>query len=142
VEDYVLITIPGEPMGKQRPRIGKGFTYTPTKTVNYETLVKLTIQQKLQKWDKFDPLKGEISAEITAFYSIPKSASKKKQKSMLDGEIRPTKKPDSDNVAKIILDALNGIAYKDDSQIVDLIVHKFFGNQPRVEILIKSEVLK
>ena len=129
-------------MGKQRPRLGKGFTYTPTKTVNYETLVKLTMQQELQRWNKFDLLEGEISAVIAAYYSIPKSANKKKKELMLDGEIRPTKKPDCDNVAKIILDALNGIVYKDDSQIVDLTVHKFFGNQPRVEILIKSEVTK
>ena len=56
------------------------------------------------------------------------------------GIIRPTKKPDLDNIAKAVLDSLNGIAYKDDSQIVSMVVSKKYSNRPRVEITLKEKV--
>ncbi|HBQ85358.1 MAG TPA: RusA family crossover junction endodeoxyribonuclease [Syntrophomonas sp.] len=125
------LIIPGEPTGKARPRVTKqGIAYTPKKTVNYETLVQeiYAIEHGNKR------LEGEITARITAYFSIPKSASKKKKADMLSGQIRPTKKPDGDNLAKIILDSLNSIAYKDDSQVVELTVSKYYGDSPRVEV--------
>jgi Holliday junction resolvase RusA-like endonuclease len=71
---------------------------------------------------------------------MPASASKKKQQSMLHGGIRPTKKPDCDNIAKAVLDALNGIAYYDDSQVVTVTVEKLYSDTPRVEVEITEEV--
>lgn len=123
------LTILGEPCAKQRPRLGKGFTYTPEKTVNYETLVKqlYILQQK-------ERLEGALKLTVNAFFSIPKSTSKKNKEKMLQGEIRPTKKPDWDNVGKIISDALNEMAYKDDCQIVDATVRKWYSDNPRVEV--------
>ena len=56
------------------------------------------------------------------------------------GLISPTKKPDLDNIAKAILDSLNGIAYKDDSQIVSLLISKKYSDRPRVEIALKEKV--
>ena len=76
----------------------------------------------------------EIGMEITAFYSIPKSTSKKRAALMRDGLLRPTKKPDYDNVAKVICDALNKIAYCDDAQIVEAAFAKFYADEPRVEV--------
>ncbi len=116
-------------MGKQRPKHGKGFTYTPEKTVNYETLVKemFTIRN-------CGHLRGQLEITVTAFFAIPKSESKKKAVLMQEGIIRPTKKPDMDNILKIVCDALNGLAYKDDSQIVTAQVYKFYGDRPRVEV--------
>ena len=70
------------------------------------------------------------------FNRIPKSASKKKRAAMLAGEIRPTKKPDMDNVVKIIADSLNNLAYYDDTQIVDCQCRKFYSENPRVEVTI------
>ena len=58
---------------------------------------------------------------------------------MLDGHIRSTKKPDCDNIAKIILDALNGLAYKDDKDIVSCLIEKWYGDEPRVEVYIGNE---
>jgi len=75
---------------------------------------------------------------IVAFYGIPKSERKWKQKLMRSGEIRPMKKPDSDNIAKVILDALNGIAFRDDSQVIDLHVTKHYSDDPRVEIYLRG----
>lgn len=123
------LTIPGEPCAKQRPRLGKGFTYTPTKTVNYETLVKqLYITQGNER------LEGALKLTVNAYFSIPKSASKKKTLDMYESRIRPTKRPDWDNIGKIISDALNGLAYHDDSQIVAATVGKWYSTEPRVEI--------
>lgn len=118
----------GKPYGKGRPRFMRnGHTYTPSETTNYENLVKLSFQQQTDR-TKFD---GEVSARIIAVYPIPKSASKKKQAEMLTGDIRPTVKPDCDNIAKTILDALNNIAFADDSQVVELFVKKMYGEEPK-----------
>jgi len=125
------LTIPGEPAAKGRPKFTRaGIAYTPKKTVNYETLVK-QIYAVEHPGERFT---GKLKAVITAYFTIPKSASKKQRQAMLDGEIRPQKKPDTDNIAKIILDSLNTIAYDDDKQIVSLTVDKWYSDTPRVEV--------
>lgn len=122
----------GLPMGKQRPRVLKsGWAYTPKETVNYETLVKYTYQN-LHRDEK--PLEGYIAANIYAVFPVPKSYSKKKTAELLAGHNNYDKKPDCDNIAKMVLDALNGIAYADDSQITHLCVSKKYGSQPRVVV--------
>lgn len=126
----IVIVIPGEPKGKGRPRLGKGFTYTPKDTVNYENLVKVCYMDQAKNLK----LDGELKATIIAYYSIPKSTSKKKRTKMVEERIRPTKKPDLDNVAKIVLDSLNKVAFDDDSQIVKLEIEKFYSENPRVEL--------
>ena len=126
--------IPGEPMGKQRPRVTRYGTYTPKKTVEYENWVKecycINTDRKC--------LTGEIEAEMKVYMSIPKSTSKKKRQAMLEGEVRPTKRPDLDNIAKIILDSLNGIAYNDDKQVVSCKIEKWYGEVPRVEVTLEE----
>jgi Holliday junction resolvase RusA-like endonuclease len=131
----IHLIIPGKPLGKQRPRVMRnGITYTPKKTVNYETLVRqLYIEKYFQK-----KLSGPIKATITAFMYIPKSESKKRKKKMLSNEIRPTKMPDWDNIGKIVTDALNGLAYEDDKQIVEATVKKYYSEEPRVEVVIQE----
>ena len=131
----IKLTIPGEPCAKQRPRTTKqGHTYTPQKTVNYETLVRqLYITQNFRQ-----QLEGELVMTVRAYFTIPKSASKKKAADMAGGRIRPTKRPDWDNVGKIISDALNGLAYHDDSQIVSATVEKWYSTEPRVEVELRE----
>ncbi len=75
---------------------------------------------------------------ILAFYSIPKSATKKNKELMKKQLLRPTKKPDMDNVVKIIADSLNQVAYRDDTQIVDCQCRKFYSDNPRVEVIIQE----
>jgi len=130
----IRLTIPGEPMGKQRPKFGNGRTYTPQKTVNYETLVKeLYIMQNCGK-----QLEGQIEILVTAVFGPAQSAPKKRLSAMLCRKERPTKKPDCDNILKIICDALNGLAYRDDAQIVSARIDKFYGCEPRVEVEIQE----
>ncbi len=129
-------TIPGEPMGKGRPRVTKFGAYTPKKTVNYEVLVK---EMFAIRYPGHKPVENPVLMEVQAYFSIPKSATKKKKKAMAAGSLRPTKKPDLSNITKIIEDALNKIAYNDDSQIVKLVASKYYVvDSPRVEVSIKS----
>ncbi len=126
----IKLTIPGEPVAKARPRVTGHVTYTPGKTKNYETLVKELYFVK----HKQTLLEGELKINIKAYFKIPKSTSKKKKAEMNSGKIRPTKRPDIDNVIKSITDALNGVAYDDDSQIVSVVAEKYWSEEPRVEI--------
>ena len=133
------ITVPGKPMGKQRPKAtSKGrFTkvYTPKETISYENLVIAMFQQT---YPNAKPLEGEVRGCIKAFYPIPQSVSKKRKQAMLEGVIRPQIKPDLDNIEKIVYDALNGIAYTDDSHITEMTISKHYSVSPRVEITIEE----
>lgn len=138
----IEFTIPGEPRGKSRPRVvrlknGVSTSYTPDKTVAYEELARQRFRQQWPSEELPFPDKTPVCVMITACFSIPKSASKKARASMIDGRISPTKKPDVDNVVKIVLDALNGFAWHDDAQVVDLSVSKIYTDQEpfvRVEL--------
>ena len=127
----------GNIIGKQRPRINT-YTYnvyTPTKTKDYEEY----IQQNFKvKYPNHDMLEGRISIEIVAFLEIPKNTSKKKSIEMLNGNVSPTKKPDIDNIAKSILDALNKFVFKDDNQVTRLIVEKKYAEVEKVYIKIEE----
>lgn len=126
----IKFTIPGEPTGKARPRVTKWGVHNTEKTVLYENLVKTLCPTT--------KLNGYIQAEILCFYGIPKSFGIKKREDALSYKIRPDKKPDLDNIMKILLDALNGIAYEDDKQIVQAEIGKFYSYTPRVEVFLKE----
>lgn len=134
-------TIPGQPIGKGRPKTstvcGHVSIYTPAKTVNYESLVKYGYQSQCRgvRFEKKVPL----DVRVIAYFRIPSSVSKKKAEMMRKHLIRPVVKPDFDNIGKIVCDALNGIAYYDDAQVVDAQVRKFYDDDPRVVVTI-SEV--
>ena len=104
--------------------------------MNYENLVKLEYQRQCGNDCIVD---GGVHMRITARFGIPSSVSKRKASAMVYGEIRPTKKPDCDNIVKIICDALNGIAYKDDAQVVSVTIDKIYDTMPSVEVEIREE---
>ena len=121
-------------MGKERPRAARvgGFIrmYTPKKSLEYETDLAFKASQVM---GEDPPLETPVHMDIKAFYPIPVSWSKKKQQQALDGLIVPGK-PDLDNVAKAVLDALNGVAYMDDKQVVRLALLKAYSFEPRIEV--------
>lgn len=135
----VEFTVKAPPMGKQRPRMcrikGKNIAYTPRQTIEYERLIRAsyTAVSKV-KFPQGIPL--EIS--ITALFLIPKSAGKSLRELMSQGKILPTKRPDSDNIIKIGLDALNGICYHDDSQICKIYFEKKYDEIPQIKIKISD----
>lgn len=129
----VNFTILGEPKGKARPRVTKaGITYTPKETVLYENWVKSCYMEQVNKYLG----EGQLGMTLDIYYPIPKSAAKRKRLEMEQNIIRPTKKPDADNVLKAVADSLNGIAYKDDSQLVLVLINKLYDDVPRVEVKI------
>ena len=132
------IIIPGKPLGKQRPRVLRtGIAYTPKETVHYETFVKmLYLEQHAGK----KPFTGPVYLMISAYYQIPKSASKKRKKAMEEQAIMPTIRPDVDNITKIIMDALAEVAYEDDKQIVSCCINKLYSDEPKVIVNIVGEV--
>ena len=118
--------IPGKPTGKGRPRVCRNVTYTPKATQDYETLVKQCYMQKYGDKEPI-PAKTPVEVEIYAYFKIPKSMPKKQKELIENNELFPTVKPDADNISKIILDALNGLAYYDDNQVTDLVVYKQYA---------------
>lgn len=126
----IVIDLP--PESKERPHFSNGHAYTPQKTRDYENAVRLIARAQIR-----EKLHGAVSAEIDFYMPIPKSWTKAKQEQAMSGEIRPTVKSDIDNLCKAIFDALNGIAYDDDKQIVELTARKFYG-EPRTEIWLQN----
>ena len=131
----VTFIVEGEPQGKGRHRTTKtGHTYTPQQTVLYENWIKTCYLSRVGEIT----LEGAIRATVDAYYTIPKSKSKKVKTLMEMGLIRPQKKPDADNVLKAVADSLNGIAYKDDAQIVDVSVRKYYAEQGFIKITLEE----
>lgn len=128
----MIFTILGKPVPKQRPRFSKGHAYTPKKTMDYERYVQDCFRSSMGL-----KMAGMIEITIDVYMKIPKSA-KKEREDMLIGRIRPTKRPDIDNVYKVVTDALNGLAYDDDSQIVDGHIRKYYAEEDYVIVNIKE----
>lgn len=126
------LTVPGEPKGKGRPRFARssGRAYTPEATVLYESDVKAAFYQKYPD----QKISGPFALRIYAFLGIPKSASKKLHEEMKTGKVHPTKKPDLDNITKVVMDALNKVAFEDDVDCIDLTATKCFSEDPRLEL--------
>jgi len=137
----IYFVVPGQPVGKGRPRASSrgGFVrmYTDAKTLSYE---KLIAKQARYAMGHLEVLATPISMRIVALYSIPASWSKRKKQLALSGDLIPGK-PDLDNVAKAVLDALNGVVYQDDKQVIRLVIEKSYSFEPRVEVYV-HEVLK
>lgn len=135
----VRFTVPGEPQGKGRPRFNRysGAAYTPDKTASYEALVKLFYRH--ENPGKMFPEGAQLKMKIQACFGVPKSASRKKHREMVLGDVRPTKKPDADNIIKVVCDALNGVAYKDDAAVVEVICGKYYAEEPCVYVMITDE---
>lgn len=120
-----------EPVGKARPRTtikkGRVVTYTPQKTAHSENLIRDKVMELGQFFDQGVPL----SLVATFFRERPKSLSKKVEK--------PVSRPDWDNYAKLLTDALEKFVYANDSQITTALIKKRFGSPPRVEIIIEQD---
>lgn len=127
--------IEGEPVAKGRPKLSRYGTYTPKKTKEYEEHIK-------QEWRKNgyeEPLTGAVMVEIVFYRGIQKSGSKTVKTAKLTGKVKPTIKPDLDNYIKAVLDGLNGLAWVDDSQIVNISATKEYSLEPETVVLIWGE---
>lgn len=118
----ITFTVPGKPRGKGRPRFSRGRAYTPEKTREYEELIR-----RCYLLHGGVKLEGAVTLSILAIYPIPKKTKAADRQRMVQGYELPLKKPDGDNIEKAVADALNGVAYDDDSQIVSARWEKRFG---------------
>lgn len=121
-------TVYGHCVGKQRPRVINGHAFTPKETREYESQVVQAFAMTKNDLD-FD---GAFEAFITIYVPMPKGWSRRKR----EENRYPIRimTPDLDNAAKAILDALNGLAYKDDKQVVSLSVSRMWGAEEFVEV--------
>lgn len=126
-----LIIIQGKIKGKARPRVTKqGIAFTPKDTIEYENWVRINYKEQCGRY-----FNSSVRANITAYYKVPKSYPKKRVQAIRGGQEHPQKKPDADNIAKIILDSLNKIAYEDDSQVTELkVLKRWTEDMERVEL--------
>lgn len=135
MNEVIRITVPGQPQGKCRARVclrgGHARAYTPDSTAAYENLIKLAYGNR-----GISVVPVELA--ITAYYRMPKSFSKRKRTEALSGAVRPQTKPDIDNVVKVVCDALNKVAYNDDTQVVKIVAEKYYGETPGLVVEIKE----
>lgn len=131
----IKIIVPGEPVPQGRPKFTtKPFirAYDSPQSVAYKKLVaRYAMQHKPEQL-----LEGSLSLHIDIYKQTLKSFSKKKAELAEVRLLRPTTKPDADNYAKGPMDALKGIIWKDDGQVVDLVARKFYSSEPRIEITV------
>lgn len=136
-EPTLEFSVPGEPQGKGRARVGRVGKhvrmFTPPKTMAYEGLIAHAAAAAY-------PIGALIEHPcvlfVTATFSVPASWSKRKQEDALRGRVHPTKKPDVDNIAKAVADSLNGVIWRDDAQVVCAMVLKEYGKVPGLRVRI------
>lgn len=135
MQNIIEFRIKGQPQGKARPRFNGNHTYTPRATRDYEHLVRTSyIKQCGNQMNDFNKI------TIKAYFEIPKSATKKERAEIIEGK-RVNKKPDIDNIIKIILDSLNGLAYADDKQITKIEASKSYTlGDPEVWVILEKEM--
>ena len=135
----IEFTVPGQPQGKGRAKIVKigGFSRmaTPAATVAYEGLIAHAAQSAMQGAPLID---GPVACLVEMRLQVPASWSKKKQTEALAGGVLPTTKPDIDNVVKAIFDGMNGVVWRDDVQVVDLLTKKRYSATPGVVVSVKA----
>lgn len=132
--------VEGKPQGKARARtfynkkLGRMQSITPEQTKSYEDLIRWSYTAAGGKY------LGEttLQVNIQAYYPIPKSFSKAKTNDAVTQKLRPTTKPDCDNIIKVVLDALNGVAYYDDKQVICVSCNKYYGETGCLQISIKE----
>jgi Holliday junction resolvase RusA-like endonuclease len=136
----VEILIFGEPVGKARARVvrcGRSIhAFTPERTARYESMVRLAAVAEMQGQQ---PFSGPVAVTIRAAFGVPASWSKKKRGAALENPraILPAKRPDLDNVVKSVCDAMNGVVFRDDAQIVELVATKHYGKIACVQVLVE-----
>lgn len=133
----ISFVVPGNPQGKGRPRVGRvgnhARMFTPAKTVAYENLIAMAAAEPMRGRT---PLQGPVLLEMAMVHAVPASWSKKRREGALQGEIMPTVKCDADNCLKAVCDALNGIVWRDDTQVVNVMLTKRYGEVPGVHVRI------
>lgn len=133
----LMFWMQGQPIGKGRPRFTRtGRAYTPAKTKKYEHALAARASDEMVSLG-IDPISAPCKVYILAQFEIPKSWSKRRKEAATLGVVKPGM-PDIDNIAKIVLDAINGVCFDDDKQVYELRATKRYGD-PLVLVQIEWE---
>ena len=124
----LLFEIPVAPVPQKQTRFGNGKAYDPSAPDKHQ------IQWNLRPYAPDKPLKGPIEVDITFYMPIPKNTSSLMRKQMINNVLHHMKRPDVDNLSYLVVNAMKDIIYEDDSQIVDLNLHKRYGEQPKTVV--------
>lgn len=132
----IVVELAGEPKGKGRPRFVRrtGHAFTPAPTRNYEAALRYAAQAAMAGKA---PLEGPLRVELHAEFGIPQSWSKKKKAEAAGGFVKPTGRPDLDNLVKM-LDAFNAVVWRDDSQVVSGTIRKSYSDRPRLIVRVEA----
>jgi Holliday junction resolvase RusA-like endonuclease len=135
----LVFVIPGTPIAKGRPRFSTAGrfprAFTPAKTSNYEAWVKMCAVEAMAG----QPLiAGPVKLSLNMYFEVPSSWPKWKREAAVTDALRPTGRPDTGNVLKAIEDALNGIVWKDDSQVVEVDCCKAYDAEPHVRVRVQE----
>lgn len=135
----IRFIVPGQPVAKGRPKFARQenfvTTYSPKKTVNYEKMVRIEATKSMRG---HEPSLKPIELSLHVCMMIPISWSKKRRCMAAQGLINPTNKPDLDNILKAVGDSLNSICYKDDSQVIRIMVQKSYSENPHVYVVVRE----
>lgn len=142
--DRIQFKVIMDPVGKGRPRFSminkRPIAYTPEKTRQAEKTLKIHAMKSMIGEKPFNQHIA-LRVDIVAAFSIPTSYSKMRKANCLDGLERPTKKPDGDNIIKLVCDSMNGIVYEDDKQITETSCSKIYSENGQGYLLITVEAL-
>jgi Holliday junction resolvase RusA-like endonuclease len=131
----IQIHLAGAPKGKAAMSSRNGVRYLPSSTRDYMTALRLAAQEAMITHGLEELLQGPIAVVVRADLPVPDSWSKKKKGLALDGTMRPTAKPDADNIAKM-MDAFNGVVWHDDKQIAELYIRKDYSEKPGLTVTV------
>ena len=131
----IVITVPGEAVPQARPRVTHCGTYDPPKCRAYKQKVAL-YAKTVMRGKK--PLSGALNLDVVVYRSIPKSWTKKRRFAAAAGDVDPTTKPDIDNLLKGLMDAMSGIVWNDDSQVVNVMAEKVYDTKPRAVVKVST----
>lgn len=137
--DEIKFTIPGQPVPKQRPKFARRgrfiSTYTPERTVNFESLVAHSAMVAMAGKELID---SAVYLELDIRLKIPESWSKKKRQSAIDGSLYHTSRYDIDNITKSCCDGMNGVVWIDDGQVVESKQRKRYSETPGVDVIVRK----
>lgn len=136
MQSDIEIRIAGNPVPKARARVTKtGIAYTPAKTRKWEQTAALMAQAEMAGRA---PLECPLEVVVIAEWPAPQSWPEWKRAAAVQGRLCHTTKPDADNIVKAAVDALNGVVFRDDSQIVGMIARKAYSEMPGVTIRVRA----
>lgn len=142
-EPVVFFSVPGDPRGKGRGTpVQRGrhlAIITGAETEAYQNKVATFARGAMRQMDLAAPLQGPLELRMLIRFRIPRSASTPKRAAMLKGQIKPTRKPDADNVVKAVKDGCNGVVWHDDVQITGLWVRKVYATTPGVDVSVRAD---